>query len=228
MEKKIRILPNGPYEVTEHTPLKQAVIECDDEGTSEKWLEGKCYPEHEEAYHLCRCGRSSSKPYCDGTHTEIGFEGREVASKRPYAEGARRYEGEQVDLLDNESLCSSLRFCERALGVWDAAIASDNEANCELAVYEAACCAAGRLTVVQKDGTPIEPDLPQEIALVQDTAAGWRGPLWVKGGIALEGADGEPYEVRNRMTLCRCGESGNMPYCDTSHLRCTHMEGGDI
>ena len=23
---------------------------------------------------LCRCGRSSNKPYCDGTHKEVGFE----------------------------------------------------------------------------------------------------------------------------------------------------------
>lgn len=227
MEKKIKILPGGPYEVSEEIPLKIAAIGIDGRGTSETWEAGKEYAKQEEPYHLCRCGHSSNKPYCDGTHNEIGFEGKELADKTPYLEGCKRYVGETVDLLDNESLCASMRFCDRGLGVWDAAIQSGDEANRELAIQEACDCAAGRLTIVEKDGTPIEPDLPKEIDPIQDTAAGYRGPLWVKGGIELEGADGESYEVRNRMTLCRCGESQNMPFCDIHHLQCPHMKGQD-
>jgi len=32
------------------------------------------------------------------------------------------------------------------------------------------------------------------------------------------GADGRAYEVRNRVSLCRCGKSKNKPFCDGSHL----------
>jgi CDGSH-type Zn-finger protein len=32
-----------------------------------------------------------------------------------------------------------------------------------------------------------------------------------------DGADGFRYEVRNRMTLCRCGASRNKPFCDATH-----------
>jgi CDGSH-type Zn-finger protein len=39
----------------------------------------------------------------------------------------------------------------------------------------------------------------------------------VRGGITIESADGVPYEVRNRVTLCRCGRSDNKPFCDASH-----------
>ena len=44
-----------------------------------------------------------------------------------------------------------------------------------------------------------------------------RGPIWLRGGISLTSADGYQYEVRNRMTVCRCGASRNKPFCDGSH-----------
>jgi CDGSH-type Zn-finger protein len=39
----------------------------------------------------------------------------------------------------------------------------------------------------------------------------------VRGGIEVTSADGDAYEVRNRVTLCRCGASANKPFCDASH-----------
>ena len=38
--------------------------------------------------------------------------------------------------------------------------------------------------------------------------------LWVRGSIPVTSADGETYEVRNRVTLCRCGQSETKPFCD--------------
>ena len=39
----------------------------------------------------------------------------------------------------------------------------------------------------------------------------------VVGGAQLTAGDGTAYEVRNRMTLCRCGASANKPFCDGTH-----------
>jgi len=33
----------------------------------------------------------------------------------------------------------------------------------------------------------------------------------------VEASDGTTYEVRDRVTLCRCGHSSNKPFCDGTH-----------
>ena len=66
-------------------------------------------------------------------------------------------------------------------------------------------------------GVALEPRFEPSIGLVQDTARQISGPLWVRGGIPVVGADGVTYEIRNRVTLCRCGASSNKPFCDGSH-----------
>lgn len=43
------------------------------------------------------------------------------------------------------------------------------------------------------------------------------GPYEVRGAVPLIDADGRAYELRERRTLCRCGQSGNKPLCDGSH-----------
>ncbi len=223
--KKITILKNGPYEVSGNVPLNQAVIGANAEGESISWEKGCAFTPTEEPYHLCRCGRSKNKPYCDGTHEEIGFNGREHADQRLYSESADLQQGPGIDLLDDENLCAGARFCDVGKRVWGYVDASQNEENVQAAIREARNCPAGRLTAVDKNGTMIEPDLPAEISPVEDPVRDFQGPLWVKGGIAAEGANGETYEVRNRVTLCRCGESQNQPYCDGSHYACQHMQG---
>ena len=67
-------------------------------------------------------------------------------------------------------------------------------------------------------GPAVEPHFEPSIGLVQDTAKGVSGPLWVRGGVQVLGADGSAYEIRNRVALCRCGASGNKPFCDGSHV----------
>lgn len=233
MTKKIKIIKNGPYEVSPEIPLVQSVIVVDDEGTSTSWKTGKKYPDQTEPYYLCRCGRSENKPYCDGSHEKptglMGktFDGTEKATHDSDKKNTLVYEGPELTLIDEESLCASMRFCDRGPQIWNAVMHSDKDYLKQMAIEESCDCAAGRLTVIDKEGKVYEPELDQEIGLVQDTALQIKGPLWVKGGIPVEGADGKQYKIRNRMTLCRCGESKNMPFCDTSHRRSKNMHGLD-
>ena len=80
-------------------------------------------------------------------------------------------------------------------------------------------CPSGSYTyAMTEDGDEIEPDLAVAIAVTEEERE-IAGCLWVTGGIPVTRADGEPFETRNRVTLCRCGESENKPYCDGTHRR---------
>lgn len=223
---KVRVLKGGPYEVIGKIPLNQALIKANNDGDSTTWEYSKNY-ETQETYHLCRCGHSKNKPFCDGAHVENNFDGREFASKEPYIKQSKHYKGEKIDLFDQEELCIGARFCHPLGGTWRLALRSAHGENENVAIQQACDCPGGRLTAVHKDGTMIEKNLPQEISLIEDTVRKVKGPLWVKGGILVEDVDGEGYEVRNRVALCRCGESGNMPFCDASHYAYSRMKGLD-
>jgi CDGSH-type Zn-finger protein len=41
--------------------------------------EGNRFPAERETIALCRCGGSTTKPFCDGTHSKVGFRAAERA-----------------------------------------------------------------------------------------------------------------------------------------------------
>lgn len=215
---RIRVIPKGPYRVSGHIPLSKWKIVADEKGFSHHWEEILQYPA-QEGYDLCRCGQSGRKPFCDGTHAQIDWDSRETASRDRYMERAKRQRGPELELTDYMRLCSKARFCERAKGIWKLTKRSDDPEARATAIEEAGNCPSGRLVVWNKaTGEPIEPVLAPSIVVIEDPGARVSGPLWVRGGIPVESSDGSEYEVRNRVTLCRCGRSENKPFCDATHI----------
>jgi len=214
----IRVTKDGPYLVSGGIPLVKLVLVCDRRGNSVRWKEGDRIPAG-ESYALCRCGGSWNRPFCDGTHAKNRFVGTETASRVPYLKRAKWTEGRDVRLSDAPGFCSHARFCVRGRGIWDLVESGGDEAK-RTALDMAANCSSGRLVAWdRKTGKPIEPVLEQSIGLVEGSGQGMMGPLWVRGGIPVIAADGFPYEVRNRVTLCGCGRLGNKPFCDGAHMR---------
>jgi len=74
---KITVRPNGSYRVE----APEGSVELVDANGNKYDLTGK------SAFSLCRCGGSVNKPFCDGTHSKIGFQGAELAVKQADAAG---------------------------------------------------------------------------------------------------------------------------------------------
>jgi CDGSH-type Zn-finger protein len=66
MATTIRVRKDGPYRI-EGDDVK--VVDWD----------GNEYTVSRMPIALCRCGASTTKPFCDGTHSKIGFQAAEAA-----------------------------------------------------------------------------------------------------------------------------------------------------
>lgn len=78
MPVHIKVRLNGPYAVD---LTQEQVVLTDHEGTVIPLPEGK------QTITLCRCGASVKKPFCDGTHSRIGFNAAEAAQRAADAAG---------------------------------------------------------------------------------------------------------------------------------------------
>jgi CDGSH-type Zn-finger protein len=209
---------DGPFIVAGRVPLITSEICNDDEGYCRTWKEVKKYPIKEQ-YALCRCGHSGNKPFCDGTHVKIQYNGTESGDHEPYDKGANVIHGSTLTLKDNEHPCVHARFCMRAGGIWDLVLDSEDQEARKTAIEEACNCPSGRLVILDNaTGKAIEPEFEKSIVVIEYPASGEHDPLWVRGEIPIESASGKQYEIRNRVTLCRCGKSRNKPFCDGSHV----------
>ncbi len=74
------------------------------------------------------------------------------------------------------------------------------------------------LVALDKSGHEIEPEFEPSIDILQDPEQGISSGIFNKGNIPIESADGTMYETQNRVTLCRCGQSRNKPFCDAMHV----------
>ena len=126
--------------------------------------------------------------------------------------GVEHIEGERLTLLYDGKKCIHARFCvtgapkvflANVQGPWIHPDAMDAESLVEIAHV----CPSGAIAYHRKDGKPDESPPPVNLLATREA-----GPYAVRGDLRLDGQAGS-----FRATLCRCGASGNKPYCDGSH-----------
>ena len=126
------------------------------------------------------------------------------------------YEGKNITVYYEDSLCMSASECNRAEGglfmsgrnPWCDPDCMDAERAAEIVRR----CPSGALTYKRKDGGPDEMKEGRNTAVVSNN-----GPLYLRGGLKIDGARPGQEGTKCRAALCRCGRSGLKPFCDDGH-----------
>jgi CDGSH-type Zn-finger protein/truncated hemoglobin YjbI len=204
----IQVSINGPYLVTNVEHLYN-------------WLGERI--ETRPLMALCRCGGSSSKPFCDGTHARIDFTGGKDPKRTP--DRRDTYVGGQVTVFDNRGICAHSGFCTDRLAsvfrVNQEPFVAPSGGRMDDIIRAVRSCPSGALSYALGDREAREQvdwDGKREMAIEVSKD----GPYRITGGILLmdeqghdaprnKGASGEHY------SLCRCGHSQNKPFCSGMH-----------
>ena len=236
-EKRVLVVRDGPYLVYGDIPLvrKEKVVSA--QGHPVTWRKTEVIPT-EETYALCRCGHSGSKPFCDGTHARVRFDGTESADPRTTAERSRVVpgptvaktggvvaEGPGIVVKRDPTLCMGAGFCVGRLRAIPAMMvdADDSDVRGQIIAMIDRCPSGSYTYALPASGADVEADLPKAVAVTTEPR-GIAGALWVSGGIPVKRSDGKPLETRNRVTLCRCGHSRIKPLCDGTHRKIEFRE----
>lgn len=163
---------------------------------------------------LCRCGASKNKPFCDGSHNDIGFDSNPSDDRTK--DEVLTYEGQELTVHYNRLLCSHAAECgARQKAAFDSSrkpwIQPDQASKQEI-IDVVRACPSGALRFSLPGDVPVHE---------QDDAVGItiekNGPYRVNG-VPLASPRLAEGAHPTKFVLCRCGASKNKPYCDGSHF----------
>jgi CDGSH-type Zn-finger protein len=194
----IECSPNGPYLVRNLQSLRNS--------------KGESIPT-KPVIALCRCGGSAKKPFCDGTHSKLGFSSQKVSDGT--RDKRQDYVGKGITIHDNRSICSHAGFCtDRLASVFRLKTKpwiDPDGAQVEEIIEAVKRCPSGALSYSIGGVEHRDQDREPMITVSKD------GPLLITGGVELEDESRAEGASEEHYTLCRCGASKNKPFCDGSH-----------
>jgi CDGSH-type Zn-finger protein/truncated hemoglobin YjbI len=204
----IQVQTDGPYLVTNITSLTD-------------WL-GEELPTRPQMA-LCRCGASANKPFCDGTHAELGFSGAKDPKRVP--DRRDTYVGQQVTILDNRGICQHSGFCTDRLAtvfrVGQEPFVAPSGGRMDEIIRAVRDCPSGALSYAI-DGVEARDEVDRHATRKPSIEVSRDGPYRITGTISLLDGDGAQQPLaegasREHYALCRCGHSQNKPFCSGMH-----------
>lgn len=161
--------------------------------------------------YLCRCGRTKNQPFCDGSHVKAKF----VSNKEIEEETIQVYEGKEIDIHFNRSICCGAAKCVREFSnIYKSASKdwiSPDKGTIEEVKNSIKACPSGALSYRLKDESQKETYEKPKIDIIK------KGPILIKGKIDMQISSWSTDANKEKYALCRCGASKNKPFCDYSH-----------
>jgi CDGSH-type Zn-finger protein len=224
---KIMLLSNGPYYLINDMEPKVVENLQNSEGQSLSAIRGVS---------LCRCGASNNKPFCDGTHSKIGFssENKTINDNHDHVVKDKRknYLGKGITIHDNRKICSHAAECVNNLSSvfklnarpW---INPNAAETAEEIINTIRKCPSGALSY-SVDGIEYRDQNERKPMITVSKG----GPYLVTGGIDLIGDNNSNIQwaegsSKEHYTLCRCGASNNKPFCDGMHRMINFKDDND-
>ena len=130
--------------------------------------------------------------------------------------GIKDYSSEEIVVRWDAPRCIHTGICTRTLpAVFDVTARpwiDVRGAPAEAVAATVAACPTGALRYERLDGGAAEtaPDVTTITPMRN-------GPLYVRGRVRVTTPDGQVFGEETRVALCRCGATGNPPFCDNSH-----------
>ncbi|MGB5454705.1 MAG: CDGSH iron-sulfur domain-containing protein [Gammaproteobacteria bacterium] len=137
------------------------------------------------------------------------------------------YQGKNIDVLWDSRLCIHIGECgysagELFVGGRDPWCSPDLEMDDNVKEIVKRC-PSGALTYNDKKNAD------NELAAQCNTVrVVYNGPLYIQGELHIENTPQDMPGISYRAALCRCGQSGNKPFCDNSHLKADFEDFGAV
>ncbi|MCW3124689.1 MAG: hypothetical protein JWO03_347 [Bacteroidetes bacterium] len=132
----------------------------------------------------------------------------------------KKYTNGEVTIVWKPDLCIHSKICWTELrGVFDPFVKpwiKPEGASTERIVEQVKKCPSGALSYyMNADAGPERIDVEAETIIEPSKD----GPLLVYGNVSIKNSNGELTKKANVTAFCRCGASGNKPFCDGSHRK---------
>jgi len=199
----IKSIDNGPFRLS---------IDTQEDVTNNILFDsrGKSIPIKKNSI-ICRCGKSKQQPFCDGVHRMCGFKSENILEN----EIIQRYEGKEINVIFNRSICSGAGTCVRNYPkIYKSASEDwinpdgDNVDEVKKSVIQ---CPSGALSY-EIAGESLSEDYDgYKLNVIKN------GPLNIIGKVELHVDKWSTNANPQKYSLCRCGASENKPFCDYMH-----------
>lgn len=164
---------------------------------------------------LCRCGESSNKPFCDGTHGRAGFASQKLEGRTQ--DKRDDYVSKEITIHDNRGICAHSGFCTDSLKsvfrIDKEPFVDPDGASTEEIIAAIEKCPSGALSYSVNG---------EEQVFSSDSVSVYvapNGPYAIQGKVELKDTQWNEGAFKEKFDLCRCGDSKNKPFCDGSHWK---------